>query len=340
MIKNLRIILCLLCAVILPFSLVACKDKSKSTTDSDSSIISPTPETPGGGSESGDVPGQETNYVLDEAEVIRLLDCSSGKCDDFVLKLNELSQILDENNYSSSMGDRTSSSLSYANYPKLVLNALIYKLNLKAQSFKLGEIYAYISGAGVYRFIEIDVQDNDKILMNIVSWDLSTFVYYNFEFTVGNGNISSVNVAKLTSPSRDKKIEFINAFVDFDNLKLVGSFGNVNGFYLTSEKFFNEYFTEENFGEIPSNNWGYSQFEELTISPNKDVKLSVDKGGEDIVSDFENFGFLDAFVKYNDYMALTSAEFVSLQDDIFGVIDVNGERYTYNSDEFTFDEIV
>ena len=104
--------------------------------------------------------------------------------------------------------------------------------------------------------------------------------------------------------------------------------------------FFNQYFKNDKFAEIPSGNWGYSYYERISLYDLASVNVSSVKGGDEVIADFDNFGFLNAYSRFNEY---TAEGFISvvLQDDIYGIIDGNPASrttYSFNSKDYTFDK--
>ena len=143
--KKFRVFLCLLFTVILPFSFVGCGNKQTSNNDSSAGVETPnnnptpTPENP---------ETEEVSYVLNEEEVVKILNSTSGFLDEFADDLNEKSDVLADNNYLTTIGDLTCGALNYLHYPSMLITGINSQLESKSKDFELGQIYAYIP-AGV-----------------------------------------------------------------------------------------------------------------------------------------------------------------------------------------------
>ena len=324
-----RVFLCLLFAVIMPFSFVGCGDKSTDDGGANGGQNS-------GGNSSPSQPEQESSYVLTEAEAVRILSSSDGVCDTIISKVNSNSSVLESNDYSLEYGDKTAAAFNYSSYPKLILDSLNYKLSLKSTSIEFGEVYSYNSN-GVMRFIEFNIVGNN-IQLEVVSWDLKDLVYFNFNFEIDNGEIISSRISQLISPSGSSQLQFLNVVFNVKNCLIEGCFVNLTAYFQSNESFFNSYFNAENFDKISSDYWGYSYYERISLYDLASVNLSSENGGEQIIASFDDFGFLNAFSRYREYIA-DGFETVGLTYDIFGVIDSNPSSrttYSFDANEYVF----
>ena len=103
MIKKLKVFFCLFLAVLIPLGFIACKSSSNTPQDSGGSSSlnggtgggnSQTPESGGSGTENPpeETPPEENppvvNYVIDDAEMNRILEASFDTCKNFITNLS------------------------------------------------------------------------------------------------------------------------------------------------------------------------------------------------------------------------------------------------------------
>ena len=329
--NKLKVFLCLLFAVVVPFSFVGCGDKSNNDNGSDAGQNS-------GANPPAGQPEQGVAYVLNEAEAVRILGSSDEVVNAFVATLNNNSELLKNNNYTSKFGTRVAKGLNYSYYPKLISDVLKYNLNARSQYFEFGKVY-FFDQNGTRRFIEMSIIENN-LKMEIVSWDLKDLVYFNFDFKVNNGEIESLKISQLIAPSKAYKIEFLDVTINIKNSSLKACFGNLTGFSDENKEFFNEYFTKEKFSKIPSLYWATSSFQQIELPTDVEAISDSSQCISAVVNEFDNFGFLNVISKYEEYTNST-INHIALQDDIFGTIDMNPASrttYNYNSTNFTFDK--
>lgn len=330
-----RVFLCLLFAVILPFSFVGCGKKDNANNDAGAGI-----ETPGTNNPPQENPGPEISYVLDESETLRILETTNTFLDGFVVDMNENSEILEEKEYQNTVGDLTAGAFNYLNYPLKLISGITMQLQAKSKQFKLGQIYAHIPATGVYRYFQIDAIDNNEININIVSKDTKEYVYFKFRFLIDEGNLNAIKLSRLETPSAAKKIEFMDVLFDAKNSNLEACFGNLVNYSSASSKFFADNFTEEKFDDILDSCWSYSCYEKLPIKTNTSFECQYKSMDNVLVQHFLKFDFLDAFNKYSECMALSNDKLVGLNSDIIQIIEPTINVFSYAPEKFRFEKNV
>lgn len=333
--KYFRVFLCLLFAVVLPFSCFGCKSKGAGNGNLN------------GGDNSSNNPEQSKSYVLNENEVIRLLKVSSEYSESFVEKFNNNAEFLSQNNYESLFGLNTASMINYSFYPKSIIETLIPSLESKAtpSTFTLGNVYYYLSGGLEQRYILVDNIEDKEVCIKVVSYDTVDLLYLKYNFYIDKGEINALNIAKYTAPTSGASLDFVNTYIDFKNETIRASFGGLLS--LTSsnaEKLFKNYFTKDKFDDIPKleNGWSYSYYENIDFKE-FEYETSTEVGSEQIVQDFDNFKFLDTYDTYYAYQEMYPDNMEKNQDynmgsDIFAVISANSNFYRYSSDGFKFEK--
>lgn len=323
-----KVFLSLIFAVILPFSFVGCGDKSSDNSGSNAGQNS------GTNPPSGE---QEANYVLTEAEALRILGSSDEVNEAFVATLNNNAELLESENYTSYFGSRAAKVLNYSYYPKLISEAIKYKLNLKSQNLEFGKVYSFRQN-NKFRYIQIDI-NGSSIQMEIVSYDLQNLVYYNFNFLIDNGNIEEIHISQLITPTRTYKIEFLDVTINIKNSSLKGCFANLAEHSIDNKVFFQDYFTKEKFNKI-SSYLTSSSFQYINLPDEVEIVSNSSDSVNAVVSEFDNFGFMNAFARFEQYTTL-SENHINMQDDVFDIIDSNPASritYSFNSTNFTFDK--
>lgn len=339
--KYLKVFLCVLVAVMLPLSCFGCKPKGAGNGNSNGGDSS---SNNGQGSNN---PEQSESYVLNENEVIRLLTSSSDYSESFVEKFNNNAVFLSQNNYESLFGLNTASMINYSFYPKSIIETLIPSLEAKAtpSTFTLGKVYYYLSGGLEQRYILIDNIGDKEVYIKIVSYDGSDLLYLKYNFYIDKGEIKALNISKYTAPTSGASLDFANTYIDFKNETIRASFGGLLSLtYSNAEKLFKNYFTKDKFDDIPKieNGWSYSYYENIDFKE-FEYETSTEKGSEQIVQDFDNFKFLDAYDTYYAYQEMYPDNIEKNQDcnmgsDIFAVISANSNFYRYSSDGFKFEK--
>lgn len=337
MIKRLRIFLCLILAIVMPFCFVACKSGGNSTT-----------QTPSGGSSSGGSSGEQSGgqsggtggeqgggtsetppveppavtYVLDEAEMNRVLSSSYDVCKDFIVDLNE-SELLKNNDYSSALGAKTEPILEYVFYPARFVKE-------HSSDFKNQRIYALQPRfeQTTFKYFEIEVsQNNDKIFATIMVNTTSTFTAYLYEYSILNGVIKSLKLSYLCAGyGTSSSLDFAEVMLDFENSTFELGYGKL--LEITSRTYLETKFnTKEGFSGISSNKWSYSHYQKInfggagsftkeTTSMPNNVKM---------VEMYDKFGFIDAFEKLEDFQQVPYSEIINLNsNDYFALVDAEG----------------
>ena len=202
MIKKLRPFFCLILAVIMPFCFIACKSSKNGNSPSDggSSIEQNGGEEDNGG-DSGETEPEtppaddpETppivNYVIDDAEIDRILLASFDVCKDFIVDLNE-SNILKDNGYTSVEGTKTYSIFDYAFYPARFAQGY-------GNQFDSTKTYARLVNTTM-KYFEVGKNDtNDKVYVSIMidTVDILTAYFYEFSISIGTKNGIQISTYK------------------------------------------------------------------------------------------------------------------------------------------------
>lgn len=341
MVKKLRVIFCLILVVILPLCFVACKSSGNpSVPGSSPSSGGESGGESGGGSDSpgGDNPAEpeptpEINYVINNAEINRILKASFDVCEDFIIDLNN-SNLLSENNYSNDEGGKTYPVFDYAFYPARF--AMQY-----SSDFEQEKLYAR-QVSTTMKYFEVKASEtNDKVfatmLLNDVSTDGIKYVTsaYFYEFSVTNGNIDSLKISYIDTDT--SLIRFSETMFDFKNSVCEIALGTINEFYKT-KNFLEDNFTSEKFGLISSDRWGYSYYQKFDFSSKRTFVLNKAKmpSNNDMVACFDNFGFLGVFDKLDEYASKGNLGLTSLNQDYFLYCSTNG-MIVFNSENTTFE---
>ena len=333
MIRKIRLFFCLVLAVILPFCFVACK--------SSNDVIPPNEEAPssGGGTtqtpesqnpeDGNSAPGEqnpEINYVLDDAEVNRILKESYDDCLDFFTKLNS-SNILKDNNYAYEVADKTYSVLNYVFYPARFAFDV-------SKPLEKGNIYAR-QVITTFKYFEIDTSEtNDKIFVKMLIDNRSndTLKAYFYEFDIDKGNLNSIKVSQIYTDL--SLIRFSESLFDLKNSVFENCVGNVSEFS-SSRKFLEDNFTEERFALIDSAKWGYSYYQKFNFSNQKEYDLNKTRmpSNEQFIAQLNKFGFLNVFDELDRFGDIN--EFKALDNDYFSFCEAIS-MFEYDNVNFIF----
>ena len=338
MIKKFRLFFCLVLAVILPFCFVACK--------SSKDAIPPSEESPSSGGETTQTPGNqnpadetptpderdpseetpEINYVLDDAEVNRILKESYDDCLNFFTNLNN-SNILKENSYAYEVADKTYSVLNYVFYPAR------FALDI-TNPLEKGNIYVR-QVTTTFKYFEINTSDtNDKIFIKMLIDNRSneSLTAYFYEFDINKGDINSIKVSQINTNS--SYIRFSHSLFDLKNSTFENSVGNVSEFS-SNRTFLENNFTEERFALIDSEKWGYSYYQKFNFLGQKEYDLNKTRmpSNEQMIAQLGNFGFVNVFDELDRYRDCD--EFKALDKDYFSSCEAIS-MFEYDNVNFIF----
>lgn len=301
MIKRLKTLLCLILAMIMPISFVACKSPDKSGDGGTSND-----ETSGGGA-SNTTPSE--TYVLDDAEITTILNKSYDSTLDLVEKINNLG--LSDYGYSSEYGNRTYEIFDYALYPSRFVKA-------SETTFEKDEKYM-LQADPVKKYFDIDAtSSNDKIFVKIMVDEVVALTTYFYEFKVSNGALKSLKLSYLNSTA--SSIRFSESILDYANSTCEVWLGNLSGFD-SSRDFIEEYFTEENFSKSKyAGMWGYSYYQKFVA---KDVGSYVTKEDSEMpnnlpmIQGLDKFGMVDSFDIIDEYTSTLPKYYEEIKTDYF-----------------------
>lgn len=357
--KNfIKCFLCFLFAVILPFSFVACKKDSSPDNDDSAPADNPTQEAPKNDDSNDenndnkddekkdeDDVQQEPNLALNIEKVAEILDSSEEKLDEFIAALND-SDLLEENNLdeNSTFIICAKDVIKYAYYPSYLIDVFGVHCANANTDFELDKVFQFSKDGGS-DYIEFYTIDENRIIIDLVSHEVNSSVnkisYYCYDFTLTNGQISSMKVSNYSTGLLSKKITFKNAIFDFENLEFIAEFGKINNHNDDAETFFKNKFNKENFSIISSSSWTYTNFGYFKFGNEKQVTLKENKDArEEIQNQFDTLGFLSVFDKYNEFEALDRNLVFGLVDDYRGYIEEgNLISITYDNYAFKTNEI-
>lgn len=344
MIKKLKVFFCLFLAVLIPLGFIACKSSSNTPQDSGGSSSlnggtgggnSQTPESGGSGTENPpeETPPEENppvvNYVIDDAEMNRILEASFDTCKNFITNLNN-SDLLKEKGYTSLEGGKTYPIFDYAFYPA--------RFALQSSSdFEESKIYSHWVST-TKKFFEVSASEtNDKVfatmLIDEVAVDKITAYFY--EFGVTNGNIDSLRISYISTDTT--YIQFSETMLDFKNSVCEIALGSVNEFS-SNRTFLERNFTPEKFGLIDSMKWSYSYYQKFDFSENYELDLNVSKmpSNDDMIASLDKFGFLGVFEKLDEYRAKNNSELTNMSQDYFLYCSTNG-MIVFDSENVIFE---
>lgn len=342
MVKKLRVFFCLILVVILPLCFVACKSSETPP------ITGGSPSSGGGneggssgestGPSGGETPPEQGNtpeitYVIDNAEINRILKASYDVCEDFIIDLNN-SNLLSDNNYTNDEGGKTYPVFDYAFYPARF--AMQY-----TGGFEQEKLYARQVSTTMKYFEVKASESNDKVfatmLLNDISTDGIKYVTsaYFYEFAVTNGTIDSLKISYIDADT--SLIRFSETMLDFKNSVCEIALGTINEFSAT-RTFLERNFTSEKFALISSERWGYSYYQKFDFSSNRTYVLNKAKmpSNNDMIEAFDSFGFLGVFDKLDEYAAKGNLGLTGLSQDYFLYCSTNG-MIIFNSENTTFE---
>lgn len=288
----------------MPLCFVACKSsKNDSTGGGD------------GGNESSEQEPEnnvtpEISYVLDDAEINRILSESFDVCKDFVTDLNE-SNLMRDNDYPETVGVKTYSIFDYALYPARFAKGY-------TSAFDSTKTYIYYVGSDK-KFFDVKANNtNDKINVTILldQYNDSIVTAYFYEFSIDKGDINSLKVSYVNAGS--SYITFSEALLDFKNSVCEIGIGSVSEFE-SSRNFMNNNFTPEKFGLINGDKWSYSYYQKFDFSSQKSYESDYDNmpNNEKMINYFDKFGFLGVFDKLDNSRQLHSSSLVDMGSDYF-----------------------
>lgn len=338
-------LLCLLFAVILPFSFVACKNNTTSDGDNDN----PTQEATkndnndengdndsGGGNEGNTEPA----YAFNIEEISEILDGSEEKLDDFIVRLNN-SNLLKENNLDdgSAFISNTKEVIKHAYYPSYLIDVFDVHCSNANTEFEQDTVYQFTKDGGS-DYIEFYTIGEDRLIIDLLSHEVNGSVnqisYYCYDFTIVNNEISKMVVSNYFTNLSAKKVTFENATFDFAKHEFTMEFGKINNHNDSAETFFNKKFNKDNFLSIPAGSWTYTNFGQFKFGEVKSFEIKEgDDARKEIVNQFDTLGFLGVFEKFNEYQNLDVEFKFGLVDDFRGYIeDGNLISVTYNNYAF------
>ena len=347
--KRFRTFLCLILAVMMPFCFVACKSGSDPETVAPSGGGSGGSETPGGTEQPGGNGGENQGgneseqpggagdetpeeppviaYVLDEAEVNRVLLASYDVCKDFILDLNE-SELLKDEAYTSALGTKVEPFLEYLFFP-----ARFVKEN--GEDFRKDKIYALQprTQQTTLKYFKIEANEsNDKVFATIMINTYKDLTAYFYEYSVSEGEIDSLRLSYVKSGhSSSSELSFAEILMDFENQTFELGYGKlleVNGKTYLQEKFN----TKENFVAIKKGKWSYSHYQKFDLKGDgefvKDTTLmnaSDESTNQKLIEMYDRFGFIGAYDKVLSYEQVQNSEKINLNEkDYFSKVDVEG----------------
>lgn len=353
--KNyLKLLFCVVLAVILPFSFVGCKTKTN-PNQPDSSVQTPPDNDDGDNNDSDDAigdgqneqPNQDVVFLASDVKNILLSKNANDKyvytalCDDYVENLNTLSGKLQEKSYDGNVGENTASMLSCLYYPHNIL----YKLDDLNYDFELDKFYFYCTtNPREYDAIKVCVQKNEKIIIYMIStyWqnDAYGFEYNKLVLDVDDDKVTGLGVSKF-STQNGSIIDFQNArfdFVDF-TLDLSCGAGILTNADNDAKKYLNDNFTSQNFQNVLNQNDAAFFYESLTfLDDTNNVSVYLGENSKDsLAEDFSNFGFLDAYETKEQCDTLESI--IHVTKNIYAYTTLNCEKIKFNTTNYKFEKI-
>lgn len=296
-------------------------------------------------------PEEPEGYVLNAAEVKKIIESSTDKLDLFIDNLNK-SEVLKDNSYSENVAMKTYPVLNYAYNP-----VLFYSIS--QNTFDVNKVYAHIL-QGSYKYFKISTNDdNDEFSIRMVSNKAQDFQFNKFTYFVNEGEIKSIKISHLDSQTQTG-FKFFEASFDFENSKFITSYAVISdistGYGVETDYpfdnlrvFIRDYCTKDKFALVLKSKGSYYFDEEIDFSETKSLdcleyKLDDDNQNNDIsqklVSRYDNFDFLEAYDKFIEYDQLSKNSEITKEyyftEDYFSMSE-GYSRYRYNNDEFTFD---
>lgn len=311
-----RFFLCIILAVILPFSFVGCKkDNNKNNIKSNEK------------ENSSD--NQEESYVLTDAEIARIVNSLSEKNNEFVSSLNN-ANILAPNDYPKQVGNETYSILNYAYYPSLFFSGV-------DKNIEKNKVVAYISDVQK-KYLEVTTNaENDRIFIRMATNVSGEFSYFCYDIYAPEGNVKNISIAFLITRANEKHIKFSQSFISFENKVFESSVGLISEFSETNEQFFKNNFTKDKFASISADAWGYSFYQKIEFNGQKKYNCKIDKMPEnsDFLASFDSFEFIDAFEKNDEYKNIENSKLKTITSDVFEFVDTQ-INYIYDESNFEF----
>lgn len=344
--KILQVFLCLLFAVVLPFSFVGCKKGESNEGNSEKpSITQPSEdnndESDDNSAQGGNDSSEETLFTA--TEIVDLFSSTYTLVENYIAKLNDFSGYLSENHYSSTAGEQTALNiLTYAYYPNHLVTSLNAYCDTEKVDFELNKVYSYKKNSLEYNFIEMACDDKSGItLFALTKEDETSFRFYKFRIDIEDGNVKNLKISILTTDGSN--LCFTDADLNFVNLTLQASNGRVWDTSSKAELFFKTWFTKEKFASFSRERWsGLSFYEKFVFSDgNKRFeKCTTISGSEesDAITDFEanfdNFGFLNAYEIKEQFEDVKDVTF--LKTDLIGFVDNAQTKIIYDSKNYKF----
>lgn len=330
--NKLKILFCVLLAVILPFSFVGCKNKkgdgNKSQNEKPDTI-----ET-GGETKNDDGKKDEETFILNQENVNSIIISSSDCFDSYIEKLNE-SELLKSYLYPISVAGDTKPILDYVYYPYWFVSSY-NQTSSNGSKIEFNKVYAEKNTDATNYFEITKNDDNNKIFIKMIYRNLGySFKYFLYEINLTKTEISSINLSFLeTTDNNDsnKKLTFAQAIFDLKNNGLEIGSGNICEFSTKDEQYLKNNFTKEKFSQISQDKWGYSFFEKFDFSQSKSYFCNETKmpNNQNLIDMFNKFNFLGAY----DYLEEVSKKsFNNITNNLFAIID-NNDNLRYNNYRF------
>lgn len=344
--KILQVFLCVLFAVVLPFSFVGCKKGESNEGNSEKpSITQPSEDN---NDESDDNSAQGGNDSSEESlftatEIVDLFSSTYTLVENYIAKLNDFSGYLLENHYSSTAGEQTALNvLTYAYYPNHLVTSLSAYCETEKVDFELNKVYSYKKNSLEYNFIEMACDDKSGItLFALTKEDETSFRFYKFRIDIEDGNVKNLKISILTTDGSN--LCFTDADLNFVNLTLQSSNGRVWDTSSKAELFFKTWFTEEKFASFSRERWsGLSFYEKFVFSDGNKQFEKCSTISEDVENDaitdfeanFDNFGFLNAYEIKEQFEDVKDV--IYLKSDLIGFVDNAQTKIIYDSKNYKF----
>lgn len=349
--KNIfMLVLCFIFAVILPFSFVGCKDKNSPENLDDKPASSDNPSDKKDSDTSNDNNDNDSNgsgnseqiYTLSVDDVVKIINSSEEKIDEFIDSLNK-SKLFEENNVSgtSEFISFTKNVIRHAYYPFYITKDFKEACLLSHYNFELGRLYGYFEDGGNSDYIEFYVENNNRIVINCLS-DMSetsskSLNYYCFDFKINKDEILSLKVSNFYTEFDNKNISFDSAIFDFENSEFTTEIGRIYSFSSNSETYFNKHFSAEKFDTIT--NWSYIYYSNVKFGETKQfVYKDSNEARDAIKNDFDKLGFLNVFVKFNEFKNFNRIQVYGISNDFIGFVETT-DLFSIGFEDYCFKKI-
>ena len=315
----------------MPLCFVACKS-GKSSGDNTSGGGNPGGES-GGGGNSGNEPPAET-YVLDDAEINRVLGSSYDVCKEFTINLNN-SNLLKNNDYSDVLGEKTEPIFEYIFYPSRFVKE-------GTNSYLQENTYAYqpMQQQSTYKYFKVKANDsNDKINVVILVNTTDDLSAYFYEYSVNEGSLESLKLSYFYANINGNYFDFAEANLDFNNS--IFELGQGHLINVSSPRTFlaNKFDTKEHFLDI--NKWTYSYYQKFNFRDVGSITRNTETmpNNEHLLAQFDSFGFVGVYEIFDEFDAFTNSELTALDKDYFaycftdGIISFDRTNCTFDINE-------